>query len=186
MFIRHMTPVFVAAFLLISGPYPATAQTPDGEPPAFEGVCDEESGAAFGLCNAYCEAMDCDSEFAEASEKACQRVAANYTKLTGVEFLPCDDDGGFCDENTTLVFDGIDYAGTGNITGAFASCINVLSSDPDLNCSANATAICESGFSSFECGNCVFTFSDCGPCKGFMFNTATFIPCITNIFRNCR
>ena len=35
-------------------------QTPDGQTPATETACELESGAAFGLCNAYCEAMDCD------------------------------------------------------------------------------------------------------------------------------
>ncbi len=49
---------------------PAIAQTPDGETPAEEVVCADETGAAKGLCNAYCEAMDCDSADAEASSKA--------------------------------------------------------------------------------------------------------------------
>ena len=37
------------------------AQTPDGLTPSEETVCDRYEGNAFGLCNAYCEAMDCDS-----------------------------------------------------------------------------------------------------------------------------
>lgn len=36
------------------------AQTPDGTTPAEETICDGLEGAAFGLCNAYCEAKDCD------------------------------------------------------------------------------------------------------------------------------
>ena len=32
--------------------------TPDGMPPSQETVCDGLSGAAFGLCNAFCEAQD--------------------------------------------------------------------------------------------------------------------------------
>ena len=71
-----------------AGP-PEILGTPDGSPPAFETVCDLESGAAFGLCNAYCEAMDCDSESPNANEKACTNVKAKYTKLTGGT-LPCD------------------------------------------------------------------------------------------------
>jgi len=56
--------------------YAALAQTPDEETPAEEVVCDGEVGAAFGLCNAFCEAMDCDSDSPRASEQACDRVAA--------------------------------------------------------------------------------------------------------------
>ena len=37
----------------------ALAKTPDGVPPSLETVCDAETGAAYGLCTAYCEAMDC-------------------------------------------------------------------------------------------------------------------------------
>jgi len=38
------------------------ATTPDGETPAEESVCDGLPDAQFGICNAYCEAMDCDSD----------------------------------------------------------------------------------------------------------------------------
>jgi hypothetical protein len=68
----------------------ATAQTPDGETPAQEDVCDDEKGAAFGLCNAYCEAMDCDSDNPNANSKACDRVKANYTRITGEDRFPCE------------------------------------------------------------------------------------------------
>ena len=73
----------------------AGAQTADGQTPAVEDVCEGESGAAFGLCNAYCEAMDCDFGFEEdpkphASEKACLQVKYNYMKLSGKAELPCE------------------------------------------------------------------------------------------------
>ena len=38
------------------------AQTPDGETPANEGVCDElmfYTPGLYGLCVAFCEAQDC-------------------------------------------------------------------------------------------------------------------------------
>ncbi len=41
----------------------ASAQTPDGETPANEGVCDELLSATpglYGLCVAFCEAQDCE------------------------------------------------------------------------------------------------------------------------------
>ncbi|HEX6901375.1 MAG TPA: hypothetical protein VF789_16740 [Thermoanaerobaculia bacterium] len=67
----------------------ALAQTPDGETPAQEAVCDDETGAAYGLCNAYCEAMDCESDDPQASETACTRVKDKFTQITGRD-LPCE------------------------------------------------------------------------------------------------
>lgn len=74
---------------LLAASIPALAQTPDGQPPSVETVCDGQTGAAYGLCNAYCEAMDCDSPDPQASATACGRVRTNYTRITG-QPLPCD------------------------------------------------------------------------------------------------
>ena len=63
--------------------------TPDGEPPSVEVNCDGQTGAAHGLCNAYCEAMDCDSATPQASQNACNKVRDNFTRITG-QGLPCD------------------------------------------------------------------------------------------------
>jgi len=93
------------------------AQTPDGETPAVEDVCEGYAGQAYGLCNAYCEAMDCDGE-PRASEKACARVQANFENITD-QMLPCllegcdnpsnlgkpCDDRDICTENETCQFD---------------------------------------------------------------------------------
>jgi hypothetical protein len=67
----------------------AFGKTPDGKPPSKETVCDLETGAAFGLCNAYCEAMDCDSADHHASDTACAQVKSNFEKKTGRP-LPCE------------------------------------------------------------------------------------------------
>ena len=67
----------------------ALASTPDGTPPSGETVCDGEVGAAYGLCTAYCEAMDCESPTPHASPTACTRVRNNYLKHTG-QPLPCE------------------------------------------------------------------------------------------------
>ena len=64
------------------------AQTPDDMTPAEEDVCDVLEGSAYGLCNAYCEAMDCDSEEAQASDEACEKVLGNYETKTDVR-MPC-------------------------------------------------------------------------------------------------
>jgi hypothetical protein len=53
-----------------------------------ESVCDGEEGAAFGLCNAFCEAMDCDTDNPEASATACDKVKSKFQQITGNE-PPC-------------------------------------------------------------------------------------------------
>lgn len=68
----------------------AAAKTPDAQTPAQETVCDSETGAAKGLCNAYCEAMDCDNPNVRANEQGCAAVKANYERKTGRPFLPCE------------------------------------------------------------------------------------------------
>jgi len=79
--------VLALAFLVVVAP--ATGKTPDGMTPSEETVCDGQVGAAYGLCNAYCEAMDCDSPEPHASATACSRVQANFLRHTGMP-LPCD------------------------------------------------------------------------------------------------
>ena len=80
--------------LFISG---VAAQTPDGETPANEGVCDELLGATpglYGLCVAYCEAQDCD-DFDMAKAAQCKaanpRILDNYNtkKQAGDPDMPC-------------------------------------------------------------------------------------------------
>jgi hypothetical protein len=54
------------------------------------------TGAAFGLCTAYCEGLDCDGDAPSASEKACEKLQRNFEKITGGLPLPCeitDEDG---------------------------------------------------------------------------------------------
>jgi len=77
-----------ALLLLCLGTGAALASTPDGQTPSEETVCDSETGAAYGLCNAYCEAMDCDSDDPQASENACNRVSEKFRQITG-EDPPC-------------------------------------------------------------------------------------------------
>ena len=80
------------ATLGLVGATAATAQgTPDGLTPATEAVCNIDSGTnRFGLCNAYCEAMDCDDAFPNASVEACEATLNNYTKKSGL-VPPCVD-----------------------------------------------------------------------------------------------
>ena len=73
----------IALVTVLLTPISASAQ-----PPAEENVCDGLSGAAFGLCNAYCEAMDCDSVAPNANETACLKVLGNFAKHSD-EPIPC-------------------------------------------------------------------------------------------------
>jgi hypothetical protein len=79
--------VVLGALTLV--PAPASAQTPDGQTPAEETACNGLTGTAYGLCTAYCEAMDCDGPFPAASGKACGKVYANFVSKTGGQVPPC-------------------------------------------------------------------------------------------------
>lgn len=46
---------------------------------------------AIGICNAYCEALDCDGEPPRRSDRACERLARNFDRITGGASLPCED-----------------------------------------------------------------------------------------------
>lgn len=75
------------------------AQTADGVTPAEEDICTTwgMTGKVNGLCNAYCEAMDCDSAEPQASEQACSRVLGKIEGALGeTPFPTCvdvDNDG---------------------------------------------------------------------------------------------
>ncbi len=82
------TVLIALAFVLI--PVTAIAQTPDFLTPSVETVCDDFSGAAFGLCNAYCEAMDCHLDNPQASATACAKVLGKFQSKTGGANPPCE------------------------------------------------------------------------------------------------
>jgi len=83
-------PTLAIVLLLIStGAGAALAQTPDWQTPSMESICDVEDGAAFGLCNAYCEAMDCETDNPSASATACAKVRDKFMNITGHD-LPCE------------------------------------------------------------------------------------------------
>jgi hypothetical protein len=78
----------VALGALALVPFAAAAQTSDGQTPAQESVCNGQTGAAYGLCTAFCEAMDCDSTAPAASPTACSRVLDNFVRVAGQQ-PPC-------------------------------------------------------------------------------------------------
>jgi hypothetical protein len=46
--------------------------------------------AAFGVCNAYCEAVDCDGESPRGSARACDRLARRFARSSAGAPLPCE------------------------------------------------------------------------------------------------
>lgn len=77
----------------------ATAQTPDGETPANEDVCDGLIGATpglYGLCVAFCEAQDCEPDFSlddpfENCNPSGQKILERYNarKQENEPDMPC-------------------------------------------------------------------------------------------------
>ena len=86
---KNLFAILMFSLLLTFG-VTAFSQTPDGETPAVEDVCDVDglTGAAWGLCNAYCEAMDCDEE-PQASDAACNKVLESFRDETDGNDPPC-------------------------------------------------------------------------------------------------
>jgi len=89
--------LFLILSLLCLGTGAALAQTPDS--------CSNETGAAYGLCNAYCDAMDCDSDNPSASPTACTKVQTKFQNVTGRD-LPCEKSCP-CNTPTFPTFSGI-------------------------------------------------------------------------------
>lgn len=55
-------------------------------------VCGEAgfAGAELAVCEAYCEALDCDTATTRAAIPACERLAATFEEGTGGALLPCE------------------------------------------------------------------------------------------------
>jgi hypothetical protein len=66
------------------------SKTPDGETPSVENICDDAglTGEAWDICNAYCEAQDCDIN--TEGKKSCAILKRNFEKVTGSNILPCE------------------------------------------------------------------------------------------------
>lgn len=90
----------VLSLLFVTSLTPAQG-TPDGETPANEGICDllvAGTPGLYGLCVAYCEALDCESPAESNSVQpipcnspANQKILENYRKkmMPGDPDMPC-------------------------------------------------------------------------------------------------
>jgi hypothetical protein len=81
----------LALALLLTSTGAALAQIPD--------PCGDETGAAYGLCNAYVSA-ECQTATPRASDVACSRIAAKFKQITGRDLVskfacPCAGIAGF-------------------------------------------------------------------------------------------
>jgi len=117
-------PLFLALLLLCAGA--ALAQTPD--------PCGNETGAAYGLCNAYV-AAECQAATPRASDVACSRIAAKFKQITGRDLVskfacPCAGIAGFdnivanfgyCLDEGDRFFASIAPLSTETTDGAFAN-----------------------------------------------------------------
>ena len=91
---RYFAALFTTTLLLLGLSIGSQAQTPDGLTPAVADICTKWgfSGNVNGLCNAYCEAMDCDSANPQASDQACNRVFDKIIVALGdTPFPTCQD-----------------------------------------------------------------------------------------------
>lgn len=111
----------VAAALAAS---PMIAQTPDGETPANEGVCDDlvfATPGLYGLCIAFCEAQDCEPDFGladpfENCKPSSEKLLRNYDrrKQPGDPDMPCVAAG--CPCWTQADLDSLRYPGPDDVT----------------------------------------------------------------------
>jgi len=94
LYIKIFTGIFLMNIFMFGSM--AYAKTPDGETPAVESVCSDLDfeGKMFGICNAYCEAMDCDNPNHKASAKACHKKLNQWNKLADGQPLPCETEPG--------------------------------------------------------------------------------------------
>ena len=82
--------ILLACFISVSMVSLGNAQTPDGIPADEETICDDAglTGSAWDLCNAYCQAQDCND--LEEPTKSCMMLKKNFAKHTGTDVMPCD------------------------------------------------------------------------------------------------
>lgn len=92
---RLISTICLLLTLLMAGPTWAQ-RTGDHIVPSIETVCDDDP-FSFGLCNAYCEALDCDSATPIGTERACSRVLNNYLKKSAGAAPPCSVSACPCD-----------------------------------------------------------------------------------------
>ncbi len=145
-------------FIVVSFGSSVLAKTPDGQTPAQESVCSSLTGAAFGLCNAYCEAQDCDVH----PRPSCQQLRRNFAKVTGSPIFPCDPccpvcGDGVCEGDETMCNSPDDCSDGG---GSCRACLDYVPRCGDGQCEVCASP----GESHENCPeDCPLLCRDCAP-----------------------
>lgn len=98
-FIRSLLITVASCSMLLGTSSVVVASTPDGVTPANEGICDGLIGATpglYGLCVAYCEAMDAPEDLSDplaitALRMPAQKILTNYERKQndGDPDMPC-------------------------------------------------------------------------------------------------
>ena len=114
---------FLAVVMVFTGVAVWAQGTPDGETPANEGVCDDLMWATpglYGLCVAFCEAQDCEPDFAVADpfencNPSNEKLLEIYDrkKQPGDRDMPCVQDPCPCwsaDEINSIPYDPLSNA----------------------------------------------------------------------------
>lgn len=95
------------------------AETPDGVTPAEESICDillkeGHNENVWGICNAFCEAKDCDSQ--KIFDKSCSQLLKNFIKKTNNKIpLPCLPDN-FCTDHLGNYYTNVVEKGCESVT----------------------------------------------------------------------
>jgi hypothetical protein len=84
--ILHSSRTWMVLTMLSAGCLAWPARTYAGQPLPHESACADLSGAAFGLCNAFCNAQHCDVE----QHPSCKILRRNFERLTGSSTFPCE------------------------------------------------------------------------------------------------
>lgn len=84
--ILHGSGTWVVLIILSAGCLAWPARTYAGQPLPHESACSDLSGAAFGLCNAFCNAQHCNVE----PHPSCEILRRNFERKTGSSTFPCE------------------------------------------------------------------------------------------------
>lgn len=87
--VKSILPFIFVMSLTVVGSVPVEAGNGRGQGTAT--VCDEANliGAAYGACNVYCEALNCDGLRPNGPASSCERALDRFMELTG-ELPPCE------------------------------------------------------------------------------------------------
>ena len=160
------------------------AQTFDGRTPAEEEDCDSLTGAAYGLCVAFCEAQDCDVNVGQPS---CDSLRKNFQKKTGSTIFPCEarcgdgvvspGSGEACDDGNAVECDGCSSECEIQNQGD-PGC-----ESPDPECSGQTCetfTTCNAGGSCFTSGVCGSLAEGGGLCVDGSTQCAGLLDCVTS------